>query len=116
MLLKWVVRIGGLLAFVLGIMISRSPVLNLHMYIGDVTALALALLAAWALAKGAKIPMAVIGLIWAGAIYYVGIGQMRWMTGGSHWIIEVLHGALGLGAIGLGDILGSAIQKRLSLR
>jgi hypothetical protein len=34
------------------------------------------------------------------------------MTGNSHWVIEVIHAALGLGAIGMVEMLAAGITKR----
>ena len=116
MLLRWVTRIGGLVALVLGLMISRSPVLGLHMALGTIVAAALAIIAAWALAKGVRVPAAIAGLIWAAATVYVGRMQMQWLTGGNHWIVEVGHALLGVGAIGLAEMLAGGITKRESLR
>jgi hypothetical protein len=112
MLLRWITRIGGLIAFVMGLMISRSPVLETHMIVGTIVAAALAIVAAWAIAKGARVPAALAGLIWAAATVYVGRMQMGWMTGNSHWVIEVIHAALGLGAIGMVEMLAAGITKR----
>jgi hypothetical protein len=116
MLLRWIARIGGLAAFVLGLMISRSPVLQLHMTIGGIVAGALAIIAAWALAQGVRVPVAVVALLWAAATVYVGMKQMQWMTDGGHWIVEVVHALIGIGAIGLAEMLGAGIMKRGSLR
>jgi hypothetical protein len=41
----------------------------------------------------------------------VGGGQQRMLPGDSHWIVQVVHILLGMGAIGCGEVIG----KRLGL-
>ena len=110
--LRWVGRIGGLLALVMGLMISRSPVLEPHMMIGSIVALALLIVSMWAIAKRVRIPVGIVGLLWAGATVYVGRNQMGWMTGDGHWIVEVVHTIIGIGAIGLIEMLSAGISKK----
>ncbi len=111
-LLRWITRIGGLIALVMGLMISRSPVLGAHMMIGTIVAAALLIVSMWAIAKRVRVPAAIVGLIWAGATVYVGRNQMQWMSGDTHWIIEVIHAAIGIGAIGFVEMLTAGLAKK----
>jgi hypothetical protein len=109
-LLQWFARIAGLGALVLGLMLSRIPTLNLHMTLGGIVALALAILALWALSARVRIPAAIAGLLWAAATIYVGMRRGRGTVG------EIIHVLLGIGAIGLAEMLAAAItRKRASL-
>jgi hypothetical protein len=120
-LLQWLIRIAGLGAFVLGAGYwfghAFAP-LSLHMTLGGLVALTLAILALWALFSRVRIPAALIGLLWAVAIIYVGTLQ-DWLVGGggSHRVVQIIHPLLGIGAIGLGEMLAAAItrNKRASL-
>jgi hypothetical protein len=115
-LLRWIARIGGLLALVLGLMLSRvaPSALQIHMTLGIMVALALAILGGLAMAKSVSLPIARMSLIWAGATIYVGVAQTRLLPGDNHWIIEVLHALLGIGAIGFAEMLGGALTRKSS--
>ena len=116
-LLRWIARIGGLLAFVLGLMLSRvaPSALQIHMTLGGLVAGALAILAAWGLLTGVKVPVAIVGLIWAVVTAYVGMTQsFLGAIGGP--ALRIIHPLLGIGAIGLAEMLGAALtRKRTSL-
>jgi uncharacterized membrane protein len=109
-LLQWLTRIAGLGALVLGLMLSRFPELQIHMTLGCIVVLAMAILALWALSARVRIPAAVAGLLWAAATIYVGMMRGRGTVG------EIVHVLLGIGAIGLAEMLAAAItRKRASL-
>jgi hypothetical protein len=107
--LQWLTRIAGLGALVLGLMLSRFPELQVHMAFGYVVVLALAVLALWALSARVRIPAAVAALFWAGTTLYVGMMRNRGTAG------EIIHVLLGIGAIGLAEMLAAAITRRRSL-
>lgn len=113
-LLRWCVRIGGLAALVLGILLwngSLIEAVNLHMTLGAIVAAALAILAVYAIAARVRFPLALLGLAWAAATIYVGIEQTSWLPGSGHWIIDVTHLVLGIGAMGLAEVLAGAIVR-----
>ncbi len=109
-LLQWLTRIAGLGALLLGLMLSRIPGLTPHKILGCIVVLALTIIALWALAARVRIPVAIAAIIWAAATIYVGMTKNR----GTHG--EIAHVLLGIGAIGLAEILAGAIsRKRASL-
>lgn len=114
-LLRWCVRIGGLAALILGILLWRGLFIggvNLHIGLGLLVAAALAILALRAAAASIRMPMAIAGVVWAAATVYVGLMQTHWLPGGSHWIVDVLHLLLGIGAIGMAEAIGGAMARR----
>jgi len=113
-LLRWITRIGGIVALVLGLMLSRvaPSALEIHMTLGIMVALALGILGGLAMSKSVGLPIARMSLIWAGATIYIGFAQGRLLPGDSHWIIEVLHALLGIGAIGFAEMLGGALTRK----
>jgi hypothetical protein len=117
--LRWFVRIAGLGALALGVSFwfpSARPPLSLHMTLGGIVALGLAILAVWALVDRIRIPAAILALLWAAAVIYVGTAQALWAGAGTHLAIEIAHPLLGIGAIGLAEMLAAAItRKRASL-
>jgi hypothetical protein len=117
--LRWLTRIAGLGALVLGASFifapGRAP-LSLHMTLGGIVAIVLAILAGWALIHRVRVPAAIAALVWAAAVVYVGTVQEWWVGAGSHLVIEIVHPLLGIGAIGLAEMLAAAItRKRTSL-
>jgi hypothetical protein len=121
--LQWFVRIAGLGALVLGAMLWFAPEtalkitrsfatgIEVHMVLGGIVALALAVLAAWALIDRVRIPAALAGLLWAIATVIVGTLQDWWVAGGSHPVMAVIHLLLGIGAIGLAEMLAATLKK-----
>jgi uncharacterized membrane protein len=108
--LRWSTRIAGLGALVLGLMLSRIPNVDLHRTLGGLVVLALAILALWALSARTRVPAAIAALLWAAATVYVGMMRNRGTAG------EIVHVLLGIGAIGLAEMLAAAItRKRTSL-
>ena len=102
-------RIAGLGALVLGadfLFAPRAALLSLHMALGGIVALMLAILAVWALIDRVRVPAAIAALIWAAATIYVGMMKGRGTAG------EIIHVLLGIGAIGLAEMLAAAINRR----
>jgi hypothetical protein len=114
-LLKWLTRIAGLCALVLGILFWRgmfTGALTTHMALGGIVALVLAILALLALSVRVRVPVAVLSLLWAAATLYVGIMQSWWPRDSYYSIIQIVHPLLGIGAIGLSEMLGGAISRQ----
>ena len=111
--LRWFVRVAGLGALALGITFLFAlnvALLSLHTTLGGIVALLLAILAVWALIVRARVPAAIAALFWAVATVYVGMMRNRGTAG------EIIHVLLGIGAIGLAEMLAAAItRKRASL-
>src|ERR1019366_818216 len=106
--LRWSTRIAGLGALVLGATFLFAPgwfasstlPLSLHMTLGGIVAVVLAILAGWALIHRVKVPAAIVALVWAAAVIYVGTVQDWWVGADSHVAMEIIHPLLGIGAIG----------------
>lgn len=117
--LRWLTRIAGLGALVLGLSFlfaSSVAPLSVHMALGGIVALMLAILAVWALIDRVRIPAALAALLCAAAVVAVGTIQDWWVGAGRHVVMEIVHPLLGIGAIGLAEMLAAAIsRKRASL-
>jgi hypothetical protein len=114
-LLAWFTRITGLGALVLGFFLwqGRLPgTLRLHMTLGALVAVYLAIISVAAGLARVRPPMALVGLLWAAATVYVGVNQNIMIPGASHWVIEVVHVLLGVGAIGLVEMLAGAYSRQ----
>lgn len=107
------VRGAGILALVLGLLFWGGDLLQLvpvHMLLGLIVVLALGVLSVAAI-KGGQVGLGVVGLVVAVLLLIVGGGQQRMLPGDAHWIVQVVHILLGMGAIGCGEVIG----KRLGL-
>jgi hypothetical protein len=109
-----VVRASGAILLVLGILFwmgrARSWV-GFHMALGLVLAVALLLLAGLALRARAVPGLAALVGVLSLAMLALGMVQGRLLTGDRHWIVEVTHLVLGLGALGLGSGLAAALRR-----
>ena len=109
---RWIIRVTGLIQIVLGVFFWTRHALSLvpvHMLVGLILVLALWSLAGFALRGGMSVP-GVFGAFALGAlVLWLGITQAGMLVGRWHWVIQVLHLLLGLGAIRVGEQL----SKRL---
>jgi hypothetical protein len=118
-LLRWVLRIGFLIAIALGLALWSGrgyAYVQPHMWIGFILTFDLLFLVILSLLARVRLALPLFTLVWAIALPVLGIAQTRIMAGASHWLIQVVHLILGLGAIGLGEALCKrtllAIQAR----
>lgn len=114
-LLRWCVRVAWLGTLVLGVLLWRgifAGALNVHMALGEIVAAGLAILGLYAFVGRVKVPLAVVSLVWAAVTFYVGIEQGVLVPGDSHWIVQIVHLLLGVGAMGLAEALAGAIIRK----
>jgi hypothetical protein len=115
--LQMAIRVLWLVQLVLGIIFWTGNALglvDLHQLIGIL--LVLGLWTQAVLAARAGVPAGVV----AGAAVYgllvpvVGLTQRDVLTGGAHWVIQVVHLLLGLGLIALAENLATRAKARLA--
>ena len=113
----WILRIGVLLAIILGILLwtgNFDNVKPIHMLVGIIVVLAL-----WTIGlvqgfqKGGSFGLAVATFIVGLALTIVGLYQEQWVLGSFHWIIQVIHLLLGLSTIGLGEMIAARTRRRI---
>ncbi|HEY7212830.1 MAG TPA: hypothetical protein VH477_21305 [Bryobacteraceae bacterium] len=113
--LLWILRIAFLAALALGLALWTGhgyQYLKFHMWIGFAMTFDLLLLAVAGFLARVPPVLPLITVLWAAAMPFVGIWQMRAVPGSNHWIVQVLHLILGLGAIGLGEALSKRVLRR----
>ena len=113
-ILDLLVRIAGTLALLLGLALWAgwlTGLATLHMALGLATVVGLWGLAGLAMRRGALAGLQVVALLWGLATLAIGGGQTRLLVGGSHWVIQVLHLVLGLGAIALGAVIAGRLRR-----
>ena len=110
-----VLSFAGLLALILGLLIWTGTALNLvqmHMLLG-----LLAVGALWVIGIGQAFSMggswiiAACALVVGGILIFIGMTQTSLVVGAFHWIIQLLHLALGLLVIGIGHIGAARYRK-----
>lgn len=102
----WVVRITGLLQIVLGLLFWTRNALALvpvHMLSGTILVLALWFLAFQVISTGANPGLGYLSILWGLATVALGMTQTQLLPGAYHWVIQVLHLLVGIGAMGLAD-------------
>jgi len=114
-ILRWILRIAFVISFVLGCALWAGrgyAYLQFHMWLGFIITFTLLAIVILSLIARVKPALPLIALLWAVALPFFGIAQLRLMPGPNHWIVRIVHLILGLGAIGLGE----SLSKRLRLR
>lgn len=109
LLIRIVMRASILILLVLGVSFWTGhayPLLPLHMAAGLVFVLGLWSIAALAAMRGAPLGPVIGAVVLGLAVIALGMTQTQLLPGSAHWIIQVLHLLLGMGAMGLAERLG----------
>jgi hypothetical protein len=107
-LLDYFVKFGGAAALILGVAFwagALTGLVPLHIALGIGIVLALWALAILAHRKQAGSGLVAAAFIWGLITIGLGFGQTQLLVGDFHWIVQVAHLAVGLGAIVFGSIL-----------
>ena len=110
-----VLSLAGLLALLLGLLFWAGAALNLmqmHMLLGLLAVGALLVIGiGQAFSKGGSWIIAAGALVVGAATVVIGMWQISLMPGEFHWVIQVIHLALGLLTIGMGH-MGAARHRK----
>jgi hypothetical protein len=114
--LQMLIRVIGTIMVVLGVLFwtgNAYSLVNVHMLLGLTLVILLWVVAG--LAGRAGVHLALVGLAVVGglAVPVLGLTQASLLSGPMHWLIQVLHLLLGIGAIGLAETLSRRAQARL---
>lgn len=106
--LRWVIRLAGVLALALGLIFwggSGYALLSVHQTLGYLMSLALLAMALLGFGKRLPAGLLILALILSLVVPGIGSAQLRPLPGSAHWVIQVFHLLLGVGAIGLGEVI-----------
>ena len=108
-IIQWIAGIAGLGALALGLLfwIAQIDLLNIHMLLGLTVALALLVLSIVMVATRGMRLLGAIGIVYAFILPVFGLTQSGILTGSTHWLIQVAHLLVGLGALALAGIMGT---------
>ena len=112
--LEILTRILGALLIALGLLFwtgNARTLVPLHMLLGITLVLALWALAVLAAVARVNLGLVALALAWGLIVPILGLTQTRLLPGGAHWLIQVLHLLVGIGAIALAQALASQIRR-----
>jgi hypothetical protein len=115
----WIVRVAGTLQLVLGALFWTGHAYTyvpVHIVNGAVIVLTLWTVAVLALIARTRPGLALFALLWGLALPAFGIRQAAMLIGPLHWIVRVIHLAMGLAAMALAGMLGQAILAAVPAR
>lgn len=116
---QWIARIAGLIVIVLGILLwtgNFDTIKPIHMLFGIIVVLALWALAVLGAINGVNRWIVALAIAWGLVVPVLGVTQEQLLPDGGHWLIQVLHLLLGLGAIGQAENFARRIKQRIRLR
>lgn len=111
--LRWVGRIDGVIALILGFMLwtgSTAP-LQTHILTGFVMTITLLLIGMMGFFSRIKPVLSSIAIAWAILLPFIGFAQTKWMVGAGHMLIRIIHLLIGLCAMGIVDACAGRIIR-----
>jgi len=114
-LASFVLRIAGVGAVALGLALWSGRWYDwrsVHMVLGLVVVLALWTLSGYGLVRQHLAGRAVLGFVLGLAVLGLGMTQADLLPGPAHWVIRAVHLLVGLGAMGLGEILAKRLRAK----
>ncbi|HEU4781772.1 MAG TPA: hypothetical protein VFS83_00390 [Ktedonobacterales bacterium] len=114
---SWVVRLGGLIMLVLGLLFWTGNALGLaqeHMTLGLLVVLALWVLAATAMQKGVGVGLVIGAFVLGLVVIGFGMAQESLMSGATRVVVElirIVHLLLGLALISFGEIITARLRR-----
>lgn len=111
--IEWVLRIAGLGALVLGLLfwIAQLNVINIHMLFGLIVALTLLLISLLALFTQGLRLWGIAGIVYALILPLFGLNQMFLLIGDLHWLIQLAHMLVGIGALAFAGIMAMRYRR-----
>src|SRR5262249_37277479 len=111
--LQMFVRLDGLALIVLGTLFWTGNALDLvpvHMLLAITLVLAICTLASLAAVAHVTPGLVLLAFVWGLIVPLLGLTQTQLLPGSAHWLIQVLHLLVGLGAIGQAEGLAARIK------
>ena len=111
---NWIIRITGLFQLILGVVFwldQNDALIPFHMLVGTIFVISLWIMAFLAARSGVSWKLTSLAFVWGLIVIILGVTQTGILPGSFHWLIDVLHLLLGLGAIGLGEALSARIKR-----
>jgi hypothetical protein len=114
---QMVVRVAGSIQIVTGLLFwtgNALVLLPVHLLSGVLLVLALWALAVLAARAGVGAGRVALAGLWGALVVGLGVTQGRLLPGEAHWVVQVLHLLVGLGAMGLAQHLATLTKRAAS--
>jgi hypothetical protein len=113
----WILRIAGSVALVLGLLIwtFQLDVVSIHTLFGLVVAIALLVISMLSALTRPLRALGITGIVYSFILPLLGLNQETLLVGNLHWIIQIIHLLVGIGALALGGVM-STLYRRLQLK
>ena len=108
------VRITGSLQIILGVLFwvgLLKALVPVHILSGVILVLGLWVLSILAARAGVKPGLVGLAIAWGLVAILLGLTQKMLLVGPAHWVIQVLHLLVGVGAIGMAESLAPKISR-----
>jgi len=113
-IIQIITGIAGLLALVLGLAIwfaQANMVIPVHMILGLIVTLGLLIVSIMAVLTSELRLLGIIGIIYAVFVPVFGMAQFNLLVGDLHWLIQIAHMLVGLGAMALAGNIGARYMR-----
>jgi hypothetical protein len=109
----WIIRLAGTVALVLGLLIwtLQLDVVSIHMLFGLLVALSLLVISILSAFTRELRVAGILGIVYAFILPLLGINQETLLVGSLHWLIEVLHLLVGIGALAFAGVLSMRYRR-----
>lgn len=114
-IIQWIAGLAGLAAVTLGLLIwlaQMDALRSVHMLFGFVVALSLLGFSILAVFTRGMRRLGGVGIVYALIVPIFGLTQETLLVGSLHWLIQIAHLLVGLGAIALIGIIGMRYLRR----
>lgn len=112
---QMLIRLLGLIIVTLGLLFwtgNAFTLLPLHMLLGLTLVLLLWTMSGLALRAGVAPWRVALAIVWGVIVPVFGLVQAQLLPGPFHWIVQVAHLLIGMGAIGQAEDLAARIRDR----
>jgi hypothetical protein len=110
---QMIVRICGVVQITLGLLFwfgFARGLVDLHMLVGIVLVVGLWSMCVLAAVNRVGPALPAVGFLLGLLVVWLGLNQTSLLTGGAHWVIQVLHLLVGMSAIGFSEMLAGRIK------
>jgi hypothetical protein len=110
-----IVRVMAVILIVLGVLIwtgNFDGLIPVHITAGVILVLTLWTLAVLAAVAGINRGLIVLAIVWGLIVPVLGLTQTQLVYGSAHWVIQVIHLLVGIGAIAQASRLAALIRVR----
>jgi ABC-type multidrug transport system fused ATPase/permease subunit len=111
---QWIIRLTGLFQLVLGVIFwitQNDALVPAHILVGSILVASLWIQAILAARAGVGWNWVGLALAWGLVMLVFGLTQAQILPDAGHWVVQVIHLLIGLGAIGQGEGLVVRIRK-----